>query len=90
MPPPPQRDNDEDDDDVLFLAQVMERQQSQIRLFYNLLIMANPGMEDLECLIAELDDDSEPGRIKPPQGGRRLTEETILAMSEEECIWHFR
>lgn len=88
--PEPERANNEEDDDVVFLAQVMERQQHQVRLLYNLLMMSNPGMDDLEYLISELDTDYDFGRIKPPQGGKRLTEDTILAMSEEECTWHFR
>jgi hypothetical protein len=52
--------------------------------------MSSPGMDDLEYLILELDTDHDFGRMKPPQGGKRLMEETIPAMSEEECMWHFR
>jgi hypothetical protein len=82
---------DNSDEDVLFLSQMEQQQQHQVQHLYHLLSMANPGWDDLEYLISELDDDSaSPGRINPPQGGQRLTEETILAMTPEECIWHFR
>ena len=77
---------DNSDEDVLFLSQMVQQQQHQVQHLYHLLLMANPGWDGLEYLISELDDDSSPRRIKSPQGGQRLTEETILAMSPEECI----
>jgi hypothetical protein len=82
-------DNNFIDGEVLFFAQLIGRQQQQLTDLIQHLLRLDPNNEELLGALVEMEEQA-CGTIKPPQGGKRITEEVLKEMSEEECRWHFR
>jgi hypothetical protein len=85
MPAPPLNE------EIFLLAQLVNQQQQQISDLFHAVIALSPNDAFADMAVDEMEDEAGSlGTLRPPQGGRRISKEDLLEMTEEGCRWQFR